>query len=193
MLTRALVALIATSLLLTVACDGDDGGDDGTPSAVATGAATPAPTATIAPDAIRDVPLESSEPVVALIEETGGAFAQTNVLYADVTGDGVEEAVVPLASSGTLGYVAFAVLSPDGKGGASALLTAKPEEAGGFNVAVDGGQIIVVEAVRRPDDPECCPGQLRTTTYAWDGTRLAIESQTTAPASQNAKTPGVSP
>src|SRR3989304_2125237 len=75
-----------------------------------------------------------------LREETGGAFAQTNVLYADVTGDGVEEAVVPLASNGTLGYVAFAVLSPDGKGGASAILTAKPEEAGGFNVAVGGGQ-----------------------------------------------------
>ena len=27
----------------------------------------------------------------------------------------------------------------------------------------------------------------------WDGTRLAIESQTTEPAAQNAKTPGVSP
>lgn len=193
MLTRALVALLATSLLLTVACDGDDGGDDGTPSAVATGAATPATTPTIPPDAIRDVQLEASEPVATLTEQTGGTFAQTNVLYADVTGDGVEEAIVPLASSGTLGYVAFAVLSPDGQGGASAILTAKPEEASGLNVAVDGGQVIVVEAVRGPDDPECCPGQLRTTTYGWDGTRLVIESQKTEPASQNAKTPGVSP
>lgn len=193
MLTRALAALIASFLLFAVACDGDDGGDDGTPSAVATGAASPAPTTTIPPGAIRDVPLESSAPVAALIEETGGAFAQTNVLYADITGDGIDEAVVPLASSGTLGYVAFAVLSPDGKGGASAVLTAKPDEAGGFNVTVDGGQIIVVEAVRGADDPECCPGQLRTTAYGWDGKRLAIESRKTEPASQNAKTPGVSP
>ena len=98
MLTRVLAAVLGTSLLLVVACDGDDGGDDGTPSAVPTGAVSPAPTATIAPGAIRDVQLEALEPVAALREQTGGAYAQANVLYADVTGDGVEEAIVPLAS-----------------------------------------------------------------------------------------------
>ena len=111
---------------------------------------------------------------------TDGLYVQDNVLYADLTDDGEEEAVVPISSGGTLGDVGFVVLT-ESEGALEALLTATPQ-AGGVSVNIEDGRVVAVEAAPGPDDPECCPSQLRTTVYAWDGEELAVESSTVGPA-----------
>jgi hypothetical protein len=172
-------ALFAFALFVFGACDGDEG-DDGATSTAPTGV-TPSATATVPAGGIRSLDLQSSEPVQDLIDVTGGLYVQDNVLYADLTNDGEDEAVVPVASGGTLGDVGVVVLrlvdtvlEP--------ILTLTPEGTGGLSVSVSGGQLATVEPVPGPDDPECCPSQLRTTTYRWDGAALVVESSVVASA-----------
>ena len=157
---------------------------DKTPTfiATATAAATIAPSpATIDADAITRVNIADLPDVQALVRETNGAIATQNVLYADLSGDGVAEAVVPIASAETQGDAAVIVLTPDGYGGASTILSVKAESAGGMSVDVADGKLVTKEARPGPDDPECCPAMLHVTTYAWDGSKLAVESATTCP------------
>lgn len=180
-LTRTLaIAGCALFALLAIACNG---GDDADPTATA-GVPTEAPS-TSTPDPeptvdsiIRELDLAAVPEVAALVTDTGGEIVQANVLYADLTEDSIEEALVPLASGGTSGMVAFVVLTPEGDG-ARVLLT---ETAGVNGLAVgvnDDGTLEMVEPVPGVDDPECCPSMLRRTTYAWNGEALAIADVTT--------------
>jgi hypothetical protein len=121
--------------------------------------------------------------VRSLIAETDGVFAQADVLYADLTQDGVDDAVVPIASGGTMGNVAFLVLTPTQAGSAVVLRgtpsTAPGGRGGGMALDVIEGKLVVVEPVFGTDDPECCPSLLRKTTYGWNGAALALEDQQT--------------
>ena len=101
------------------------------------------------------------------------------MIYVDLTGTGQTDAVVPIASGGTLGDVAFIVLAPDGSGGARTLLKGEPTGQAGLAVAVVGGKLVMTEPVPGPNDPECCPSQLKKTTYAWNGSAFIVESTTT--------------
>lgn len=100
---------------------------------------------------------------------------QAAVLYADVTGDGADEAIVPVSSGGTLGNIGFLVLTPAGAG-TQTLLQVFPEDQRGLAVALEAGKIVMTQPVPGPDDPNCCPSMLRRTTYAYNGSALAIES-----------------
>jgi hypothetical protein len=184
---RVVVVVLGIAVCaFATACDG--GGDDDDATATQPpGATEPASSPTTPPEGIRALDLQSSEPVQDLIDVTGGLYVQDNVLYADLTEDGEEEAVVPLSSGGTLGDVGFLVLTLDA-GAIEPLLTVTPEIGEGIAVSLSGGQLTAVEPVRGPDDPECCPSSLRTTIYAWDGDELAVESSNTEPAA-TAKTP----
>jgi hypothetical protein len=180
------MALFATSLL-AAGCGG--GGDDGAePTHTAAVSETPAPEASETPanaSAIRAADLEGAAPVQDFADVTGGTFEQANVLYADVTDDGIEEAVVPLSSGGTLGDVGFVVLRLAADD-LEAILTVTPQEGDGISVNIGDGTLVAVEPVPGPDDPECCPSQLRTTIYAWDGEALVVESSEVAPATPDA-------
>lgn len=178
--TLASLALIALMLVAT-ACGGGDDNDDATPTAPAATSTTAAET----PDpadagAIRTLDLETNADVQTLLTDTGGSYVQDSVIYADITGDGIDEAIVPVASDGTLGNVAFVVLTPDGDG-VETLLTEQPEATNGMALRVEDGNLVVSEAAPGPDDPSCCPSMLRETTYAWNGAALAIESEVTIP------------
>jgi hypothetical protein len=180
MLRRPAVATLAlcVALLAASACDGDSGGDEASPTP-----ATPAATAVTTPtdpDAIRSLDLERTTDVQVLLQQTGGTYTQANVLYADLTDDGAEEAVVPVSSGGTLGDIAFIVLTPGGDS-ARALLMVVPAGANGVAVSIEGGKLVATEPVPGPDDPECCPSQIRTTVYVWDGSALNVESSVTGP------------
>jgi hypothetical protein len=157
------------------ACDGG-GGDDETPT-------RPASTATVArtevasrtpSGEIRERDLQANADVRELLQETEGEYVQENVIYADVTDDGVDDAIVPISSGGTLGNVAFVVLTPTDNG-TEALLRELPSESGGLAINVVDGKIVVLQPVYGPDDPECCPSMLRQTTYAWNGAAIALE------------------
>jgi hypothetical protein len=133
--------------------------------------------------------------VRSLAASIGGQFVQTNVIYADLTGDGVDEALVPISSGGTLGDVAFLVLTPAGDGTRTLLKEAPAGGSGGLAVSVLGGQVVMTQPVYGPDDPLCCPGALRKTTYAWDGAAFAVQSVKTEvnPAGGGKATPSVPP
>lgn len=184
-----LVSAVAGTLLLA----GCSGGGGGTKTAVSTPSVSAAVTSgprpggetdvaptTVAADAIRDVRLADDPAVKALVAETAGTFTQGDVTYADLTGDGVQEAVVPISSGGTLGDLGFVVLSPLASGTRVLFRTASTG-GGGLSVRVDGGILIMTEALPAADDPQCCPSQLRVTTFAWqDGALKPVTSETIA-------------
>jgi hypothetical protein len=124
--------------------------------------------------------LKNSPPVLKVLADSGGQYVPAEVIYADLTGDGAEDAVVPISSGGTLGDIAFVVLGAIG-GNTRTLVSEYPKYGRGLAVAVVGGKLVVTEAVPGPDDPECCPSQLRKTIYGWNGVTLAIESVSTEP------------
>ena len=153
---RWLVAATLGSLLFA-ACGG--GGDDDAsptseptrePSAVATQAIRKTPTVDI-----READLESQPEVQAAIEETGGTFAQSDVIYADLTNDGFDEAVVPLSSEGTSGFVGFLAYMVNGD--LIELMLQEYPNSGSAQIEVRGDKLLMIEAAPGPDDPECCP------------------------------------
>ena len=186
-------ALVLATLAFSACGGGDDGDDAGTvtpPAATSTTVAeTPEPELDTT---IRTIDLAATTPVLAVAADTGGALASSEVLYADLTGDRVEDAVTPISSEGTAGNVAVLVLTPS-DGGAESLFEYRAELGAGLAANVVGGQLVLTEPVPGPDDAECCPSQLRTTIYAWEDDRFVVESETVAPNPQaGSKTP-VSP
>lgn len=174
---------LTPALLFAAACggNGDDNGDDPTSTAPAatstTIAETPEP---VDAGIIRTIDLEAHADVQAMVDETGGRYIQDNVIYADITDDGVDDAIVPITSGGTLGNLAFVVF----RGvvdGAETLLSEQPAGTTGIALRVEDGNLVVSEAVPGPDDPSCCPSMLRETTYAWNGAALALDSEVTIP------------
>lgn len=194
---RLLPALLAAVALGLAACNGGGDGDEtptaaASPSAAATSATTPTPGVTPS-GAIREIDLAAQADVQALEAESGGTFLQEDVLYADLTTDAIEDAVVPLSSGGTQGYVAFLVLTPDGEQTAT-LLEQTPQGGQGFTLEFQDDQLVMVEPVFGPEDPECCPTMLRMTIYGWNGSVLAVTDVQTVPnPAGGVKTPAVSP
>jgi hypothetical protein len=129
---------------------------------------------------IESIDLQSTAPVQKLLSDSGGEVDQSRVIYADLTGDGVEEAVVPISSGGTLGDVAYVVLTPSASG-VEELLTSSPSgpNEGGVSVSVADGKLVEMRPVYAAEDPNCCPSMFRRTTFAWDGTKLAQQSSET--------------
>jgi len=126
------------------------------------------------------IDLGNSAPVQKVMADSGGQFVQAEVIYADLTGDGTEAAVVPISSGGTMGDIAVVVLGTVG-GGTRTLLSDYPRSGRGMAVAVNAGKLVITEPVPGPNDPECCPSQLRKTTYGWNGVALVVESIDTMP------------
>jgi hypothetical protein len=189
-----LMATLVLSLAACVfaACDGGDGEDETPtrPASTATVARTEVASRTPSGE-IRERDLEANADVRGLIQLTAGKYVQENVIYADVTDDGVDDAIVPISSGGTLGNIAFVVLTPT-EDGTEAVLRELPQESGGLAINVVDGKIVVLQPVYGPDDPECCPSMLRQTTYAWNGAAIALEDVKTIenPGGEVKPTPG---
>lgn len=184
-------ALRLAPLLLAFAlaggCGGDSGGtptSTGTPevAATATAIATPTgPSPTPAPD-IREQDFAQLPAVSDFIATSGGEVATNLVTYVDLTGDGVDDAVVPISSGGEGGELAVFVFGY-GPDGLSELLRVIPEN--GLKDNVVDGKLTITEPVFAPGDPMCCPSQLRVTTYGWNGSDLVVEDQRTEQTVQN--------
>ena len=181
--TIALTAI--TILALTaVSCSGggDDDDDTGSVTPVATSdrttVATPPPSQPTPSVDIREIDVAAMPEVQAVLTENGGTIIQADVVYADVTGDGFDEAIVPVSSGGTLGSLGFFVVTPEGDT-ARILMQEFPAESTGLTVTVVGDKVELLQPAPGPDDPECCPGFFRRTIYAWNGSALAVESVTT--------------
>jgi hypothetical protein len=178
-LHRFLIPLLAIALLPLTACgSGDTPSDTSSPKP---------PSADL--DAIRSIDFSQDPTTQDLLARVGsGRVAREAVLFADLTGDQKEEAVVPITSDGTLGNVAYIVLTMS-SGKPSAILTRTMDRTAGsgLRMAVDAGKLKELVGVMGPSDPLCCPSELRTTTFRWDGSKLQVDGETTAkqPSSKN--------
>jgi hypothetical protein len=175
------VSLLVLSLALAAGgCKDNDGknGATATLTAEATIEATAtAPAGTPAPD-IRQQDFAQIPAVSDFIATAGGEVDSGAVIYADVTEDTADDAVVPISSGGEGGYIAIFVFGY-GPNGLSELLRVTPSTA--VNASVTEGILTVDEAQYGPGDPLCCPSQLLRTTYGWDGAQLVGDTQETVP------------
>lgn len=166
----AALALLAGLLALAVACsDSNDAGK--TPAATETAPAV----ATGAPD-IRQEDLTQQPDLQQFLQDSGGEVDNGRIMYADLTEDGVEEAVVPVGSGGEGGDIAVFVYGY-ASGALRELLQVLPEDQR-LAATVEAGVLSVSDPVYAEGDPRCCPSQLKVKTYGWDGSQLALENET---------------
>jgi hypothetical protein len=186
------VIFAALLLLLSLAlagggCKGGGGKNGATATATlqatieATSTTAPTATATPAPD-IRLQDFAQLPAVSDFLATAGGAVDTGAIIYADLTEDAVNDAVVPISSGGEGGDIAVFVFGY-GAGGLKELLRVIPES--GLKDNVVDGKLAITEPVFAPGDPRCCPSQLRTITYRWDGTQLIVADERTEPVVQN--------
>jgi hypothetical protein len=129
--------------------------------------------------AIRRVDFEAIDLLQDMIAQLGsGAVESGAILYADVTGDQREEAIVPVTSQGTLGNIGYVVFTMEsGKPAVVLTRTVDRSAASGLQMSVEDGVLLETRGVFGPDDPFCCPSQLRETTFNWDGAQLQVEDE----------------
>jgi hypothetical protein len=142
-------------------------------------APTSEPTAPTDAGAIRDVNLLQAAAVVSAVRQIGGGDPEVAaVKYADLTKDGREEALLPIASGGTLGNLGYVVLTMK-SGAPAALLTLTRERSSisGVAASVEDGKLVKYVGRYGPEDPLCCPSILVKTTYYWDGSALQVEKE----------------
>ncbi len=112
----------------------------------------------------------------------GGEVDPASIIYVDLTEDGVEDAIVPVSSGGTLGDIAVFVYGY-GSGGLGLLLEAFPQQSSSIHAGLDGqGRLVTEEGVFGPDDPLCCPSEVLRRYYRWDGTALVVDREEQVPA-----------
>ena len=160
--------LLAFLLPLATACG--QGGKENEP--------TPTPTREVAAPDIRGVDFTALADVRKLIDSLGGGEVLLGeIIFADLTGDGQSEAVVPVASGGSAGIIAYAVFGYE-DGSLRELLAVRPE-TGRVSVAVEDGVLKETQPLYGPEDPFCCPRQLWNQYYRWDGRELVVDRQET--------------
>jgi hypothetical protein len=130
------------------------------------------PAVTIDPDAFRPpgetgpyVHVTTSRSQADVVE---GYASTSDVLYADLDGDGAEEAVIPIYSGGTAGNVGFLLYREDSP--APKLVLAQDGYKLGFEVERDS--LVISEASYIGFEPNCCPSAITRTTNRLDGDRL---------------------
>ena len=148
-----LATLAACALALLLASCGDDGDEADPPGAPATGAS------------LREVDFTDAALAAELINRAGGGeIVPERTVFEDLDGDGVEEAVVIVESGGTAGDLAAGIFRSTADGPELAYFA----QSGG-RVEVRVGVVIFQSGIWGPDDPGCCPSQLREVGVGWNG------------------------
>ena len=167
--SASLAAFLFAFLALFVLACGDGGGSK-EPTA------EPSPPADA--NAIHEVDFAQVPAVQTLARQVGGEPDTQAVLFADLTGDRRDEAIVPITSGGTLGNLGYVVLTMR-SGAPAPILTATRDRSspGGIQMSLVDGKLVKTAARYGPDDPLCCPSTLVKTTYRWDGSALQVERE----------------
>jgi hypothetical protein len=173
---RILVAgLLVPVIGVALAAGCSSGGNGAQPTATRQHAtASPAATPSPLPD-LKTLDLSTQPDVQELAQRLGGQVSTDEVIYADLTGDGRDDAVVPISSGGTQGDLGFIVLGYlDGE--LKALLTEAPEE-GEVRVAVTGGQLVESLPVYAGGDLPGFPSKITNVYYAWNGDGFVVDHE----------------
>lgn len=174
--------LVVVAVLVGVLAVSRSGGEEKSgEKATATATVTPAPTLTPTPQLadIRSVDFSKQSDVTALTQRLGGEVDPGTIIYSDLTGDGREEAVVPISSGGTAGNPAFIVVGyRDGR--LVGLLTEVPAE-GSVQVQVVNKQLVESVPVYSTGDLPGFPSEIKNIYYAWNGSGFVVAKQQTVP------------
>ena len=165
----AVLALALATVLVFACSSGDNGKTNATP--------TPADAA-----AIRTTDFAAQPAVKTLLAQVGGELDPRAIEYTDLTGDGREEAVVPVSSGGTLGNLAYVVFTLR-NGAPTVVLTRTIDKTSrsGLKMEMEDGRLVELVGEYGPEDPLCCPTYLRKTYFRWDGSSLQVEREEKAP------------
>ncbi|MCS7001234.1 MAG: hypothetical protein NZ518_00140 [Dehalococcoidia bacterium] len=114
-------------------------------------------------------PVRTQGPLVRFPPNLAGgwaAFEQT--IYGDISGDGREEAVIPLLSGGTAGVVGYLVYFAGDREPVYAT------NLQGYQMAarIEGGLLVVTDPVTAGWEPNCCPSGYSETRYRLVGATL---------------------
>ena len=110
-------------------------------------------------------------------------FVDANIVFADLTGDGRQDAVVSVDSGGAPGAIAVYVFSTDGATKLRAVY--RNQRLYRALTAVDGVTLLVTTPSYAAGDEMCCPSQMlqRSLTWSPQAKRLVLRSRrTVAPA-----------
>ncbi len=174
----AITFILSLALLVLVAC----GGEDATPTPSATPTASPYPTPTASATAAltdaRDIDFTDVALLGELIDAFGGGEVDTNrIQYVDLTRDGVDDAFMIVESGGTAGDAGAALLTvEDG----AATIVGYVRTGGRIEVRfpeVGGGIVVTTAGVWEPADAECCPSNLRESTYEWENGDFVLKDE----------------
>jgi hypothetical protein len=171
---RARIIVVIAALLAGGALTGCSGSGDSLTS-------SPTPTAGVKSSALVPVPAGSLREVDfsgppfdldLMTRAGGGQVPRERIRYADLTGDGVEEAIVIVESGGTLGDIGVGVFRAQGAGIGLAYFS----KLGG-RVDIRGTALVLIEGAPAPGDAACCPAQLKETTVEWRGAAFQVTSE----------------
>lgn len=119
-----------------------------------------------------------SADIKALIRDFSGAsggIATPSISYGDLTGDGLDEVVVPIFSGGTAGDIAYYVLSVvNGR----ATVVRAVNRTYKVGVSIRGRKLVERVPIYAGDDANCCPSRIQTTVFRWNGRILAVQNRT---------------
>ena len=119
----------------------------------------------------------TSKAVRAALEKRS-AFVAPDVGFADLTGDGKQDAIAVVESGGAAGAVALYVFSVDGAKDGKLRAIYRSQRLYRLLIRTDGPTLLVRTPVYAAGDEMCCPGQLleRTLTWSKGAQRLVLRS-----------------
>jgi hypothetical protein len=99
---------------------------------------------------------------------SGAAIVDPTPVFADLTGDGKSDAVVPVVTGGAAGAVAIYVFSTDSAKDGALRVVYRNQELYRASVAVGGDHALTLHLPRyAAGDALCCPAKVVERTYAW--------------------------
>lgn len=97
---------------------------------------------------------------------SGGGFVW-RVQFADLTGDGKQDAVVAVATPGAAGAIAGYVLSADGSSAGRLRVLFSSQTEYRLRLTLEGATLTLAVPWWRAGEDLCCPSRLRERDYAW--------------------------
>ena len=104
---------------------------------------------------------------VKLLLGSGAGFVSPRSQFADLTGDGKEDAVVAVATAGAAGAIAGYVLTADGSSAGRLRVVFRSQTEYRLRLRVAGATLTLAVPVWGTADDLCCPSRLRERDYAW--------------------------
>ncbi len=105
----------------------------------------------------------------------GSAFVDRGILFADLTGDDKEDAVVRVQTGGAAGAVAVYVFSTDGA--KSLRVKHRAQRLSQASVAVRDGTLSYRTAEYEEGDELCCPARLEEVALRWEDGEFVVDSR----------------